>query len=260
MTASLPDVTQRLVSLCPSLTELVFDLGCGDRLVGRTRFCIHPAAGVDAVERVGGTKNPRIERILELRPDLVLMNEEENRREDAEALRGAGVAVHASMPRTAEDTARMVRDIAAALGEPGRGEVIAASIEAEATRVRAASAGPAVRYAYVIWRDPWMVAGDDTFVAGLLGLAGGVNVARGGERYPEVTLDGLRALAPEVVLLASEPFPFAVRHVEELSAALGWPAGRFELVDGELLSWHGSRTPRGIAYAGTLMARVRAGR
>ena len=95
----------RLVSLCPSLTELVFDLGAGDELVGRTKFCVHPADKVEAIEKVGGTKNPKLERIIELAPDLVLMNEEENRAEDAAALEAAGIQVHSSMPRTAADTA-----------------------------------------------------------------------------------------------------------------------------------------------------------
>ena len=108
----------RLVSLCPSLTELVFDLGLGGDLVGRTKFCIHPADGVAAVERVGGTKNPKVARIIELAPDLVLLNAEENRREDADALVRAGLRVHVSMPRDAAETAAMVRSIAGALGRP----------------------------------------------------------------------------------------------------------------------------------------------
>jgi iron complex transport system substrate-binding protein len=99
----------RIVSLCPSLTELVFDLGLGASLVGRTKFCIHPADGVGTVEKVGGTKNPKIDRIIELAPDLVLLNEEENRREDAEALQAAGLKCHVSFPHTALDTAEMVR-------------------------------------------------------------------------------------------------------------------------------------------------------
>src|ERR671914_2210003 len=106
----------RLVSLCPSLTELVFDLGRGDDLVGRTKFCVHPAGRVERIESVGGTKNPKVARIVELAPDLVLLNEEENRREDADALAAAGVRCHVSFPRDAPETATMVRSIAAALG------------------------------------------------------------------------------------------------------------------------------------------------
>jgi iron complex transport system substrate-binding protein len=241
----------RLVSLCPSLTELVFDLGRGGDLVGRTRFCVHPRELVGAVEVVGGTKNPKVERIVALRPDLVLLNEEENRREDGEALRAAGIACHTSMPRTAAETAAMVRSIGGALGRSEAAEAIAGRIEAAAERVRRESAAlPPVRYAYLIWRRPWMTASDDTFVAGLLGLAGGVNVFGGAEtRYPEITAAELAAAAPERVLLSSEPFPFKPEHAAELARLSGLPERTFHFVDGELLSWHGSRTVAGIPYA-----------
>jgi ABC-type Fe3+-hydroxamate transport system substrate-binding protein len=115
-----------------------------------------------------------------------------------------------------------------------------------------------VSYAYLIWREPWMTVNDDTFIGAMLALAGGRNVFGGeGERYPTVTLDRLRAASPDVVLLSSEPFPFAEKHVAELAAAAGWPASRFALVDGELLSWHGSRTPAGIDYAESIVRRAR---
>lgn len=241
----------RIVSLCPSLTELVFDLGAGEELVGRTKFCVHPAKQVDGVEKVGGTKNPRVSRIIELAPDLVLMNEEENRMEDAEALRSAGIAVHSSLPRNAADTAGMVRSIATAIHRPDAGEAIAKEIELRAVRVSDAAQGqPPVSYAYLIWREPWMSVSDDTFVAGLLALAGGRNVfGSAPERYPTIGLVALQGARPDVVFLSSEPFPFAERHAAELSAATGIPRDRIALVDGELLSWHGSRTPRGIDYA-----------
>ena len=241
----------RIVSLCPSLTELVFDLGVGDALVGRTKFCVHPADRVDAVEKVGGTKNPKVERILELAPDIVLMNEEENRLEDAESLRRAGIRVHTSMPRSAEETAAMVRSIGMALGRIREAEGIAAEIERRADRVRrTAGRYPPVRYACLIWREPIMTVNDDTFIAGLLALAGGQNVfADRTDRYPSISPAELHDADPLRVLLPDEPFPFQDRHVEELAAATGLPRERFVLADGELLSWHGSRTPRGIDYA-----------
>jgi iron complex transport system substrate-binding protein len=243
----------RVVSLCPSLTELVFDLGLGNSLVGRTKFCIHPEGKVDAVEKLGGTKNPKVERIVELAPDLVLMNEEENRIEDADTLRQAGIACHTSMPRTIGETADMVRSIGDALG-------IAGDIEARGNDVaERARSLPPVRYAYFIWREPWMSVNDDTFVHGLLGHAGGVNVfGSASDRYPVVTLEQLRDGNPHAVLLSTEPFPFAERHIAELSGKTGIARERIHIVDGELLSWHGSRTPRGIVYAGDLLDRVRA--
>jgi ABC-type Fe3+-hydroxamate transport system substrate-binding protein len=246
----------RLISLCPSLTELAFDLGAGDELVARTKFCIHPSDGVERVEKVGGTKNPKIERIIELGPDLVLMNEEENRREDAEAMRAAGLRVHASLPRTAEDTAAMVRSIGDAIGRRSRADEIAQDIERRAARVRRDARGRApVSFAYLIWREPWMTVNADTFVDAMLALAGGRNVfGANADRYPTITTDELRDAAPDKVLLSSEPFPFQEKHVDELSRRTGFPRERFALVDGELLSWHGSRTPQGIDYAESVIS------
>jgi ABC-type Fe3+-hydroxamate transport system substrate-binding protein len=249
----------RIVSLCPSLTELVFDLGRGDDLVGVTRFCVHPSEGVAPIEKVGGTKNPKVDRIVSLAPDLVLLNEEENRVEDAEALRAAGLRCHVSFPRTAAETAEMVRSIGEALGRPERAEAIAGEIEARAERARAAALGrPPVTYACLIWRRPWMAAAGGTFIDALLGLAGGANVfADRPDRYPEVSAAELAAAAPGAVLLTSEPFPFREEHAAELAAATGLPRERFVFVDGEMLSWHGSRTPRGIDYAASLMSVLR---
>jgi ABC-type hemin transport system substrate-binding protein len=135
----------RIVSLCPSLTELVYDLGRGDALVGRTKFCRHPADRVASVEKVGGTKDPKVERIVALRPDLVLLNEEENRREDAEALTAAGVPLHVSFPRDAQETADMVRSIGAAVDAPDAAARIAADIEQRSARVRAAASARVAR-------------------------------------------------------------------------------------------------------------------
>lgn len=245
----------KIVSLCPSLTELVFDLGAGDSLVGRTKFCVHPADRVEAVEKVGGTKNPKVERVIELAPDLVLMNEEENRAEDARALAEAGLRVHSSLPRTADDTAAMVRSIGIALSCSREAERIAADIERRADRVRRDAAKyPPIRYACLIWREPIMTVSDDTFIAGLLALPGGHNVfgARP-DRYPVITPDELHTADPLRVLLPNEPFPFQEKHVDELAALSRLPRDRFRLADGELLSWHGSRTPRGIDYAESLL-------
>lgn len=256
---SLPRV--RIVSLCPSITELLFEIGAGEELVGRTRFCIHPAGRVDAVEKVGGTKNPKIARIIELAPDVVFVNEEENRMEDARTLEMAGVAVHASFPRTARDTAAMVRSIGDAVGRGVAATLIAQDIEARAARVeRAARGRHPVRFAYLIWREPWMSVSADTYVSALLALPGGVNVfADAAERYPEITAQQLSGAHPDLVLLSSEPFPFRERHIMELVSLTGLPRDRFVLVDGELLSWHGSRTPRGIDYAEQVISNAVAG-
>ena len=250
----------RVVSLCPSLTELVFALGRGDALVGRTRFCCRPDGLVDRVERVGGTKNPKVDRVVALAPDLVLMNEEENRREDAEALRAAGVTLHVSFPKDAAGAAAVIRDVGRVLGAGGAADRLADDVERRAAAVRAraaarrAAGAPPVRWAYLVWRRPWMAVRDDTFVSALLDQAGGANVFAGAPaRYPEVTPEALGAARPDVVLLASEPFPFAAAHADELAAESGLPRGRFALADGELLSWHGPRTGAGAEYAEALL-------
>ncbi len=249
----------RIVSLCPSLTELVFDLGRGGDLVGRTKFCVHPTDRVGAIEKVGGTKNPKIDRIVQLAPDLVLLNEEENRREDAAELAAAGVRCHVSFPRDTAGTAEMVRAIGRALEREEAGERIASNIEARSARVRAAvRLRPPVSWAYLIWREPWMTVNADTFVDALLTQAGGRNVfGDRGERYPVVTLEELTAAEPDAVLLSTEPFPFEDKHAGELAALTGIARERFRLVDGEYLSWHGSRTPDGIDYAARVIAEVR---
>ncbi len=252
----------RIVSLCPSLTELVFDLGRGDDLVGITEYCVHPADRVGAIEKVGGTKTPAVERIAELAPDLVLLNEEENRREDAQALERRGVPCLTTFPRDVDGTARMVRVIAHALGRDAEGERIAADIESRAARVRAAAADlRPVRWAYLIWRKPWMAVNGDTFAHALLELAGGDNVfADSEERYPAIELHELSTAAPDLVLLCTEPFPFKDKHIDELVEATGLPRTAFRIADGEYLSWHGSRTPGGIDYAERLIAEARAAR
>jgi iron complex transport system substrate-binding protein len=249
----------RIVSLCPSLTELVFDLGRGPELVGITDYCVHPRPSVEAVEKVGGTKTPKVDRIVALAPDVVLLNEEENRREDADMLAGAGVRCCTTFPRDVPGTAEMVRVIGRELGRDEEAERIARDIEARAERVRRDARGlPAVRWAYLIWRKPYMSVNRDTFVDALLSLAGGVNVFAGrSERYPVVTADELRTAAPEVVFLCTEPFPFKDEHADELALATGLPRARFAIADGEYLSWHGSRTPAGIDYAESLIHSAR---
>ena len=245
----------RIVSLCPSLTELVFDLGLGEDLVGVTKFCVHPEEGVRGIEKVGGTKDPKVARIVELQPDLVLLNEEENRIEDAEALREASVPCHASMPRTIAETADMVRSIARALDRDGEGQRIAADIETRAARVKEESEGrERVPFAYLIWRGPWMSVNRDTFAHALLEHAGGRNVfGDRDDRYPEITLEELKQADPRLVLLCTEPFPFEAKHVDELVSGTGLAPERFSIADGEYLSWHGSRTPDGIDYAARLI-------
>jgi iron complex transport system substrate-binding protein len=245
---------RRIVSLCPSTTELVCDLGAADRLVGVTRFCVHPKPVVDAKVKVGGTKDPDIARIAELAPDLVLLNEEENRKEDLDALSKLGIRCHVSFPKTPVETAQAIRELGAVLESP-EGERLASRLEQaiHAAAARALGRAPC-RFAYLIWRRPWMSVTPDTFISALLELSGGVNVIPAGPtRYPELDLATLRQEPPDVVLLPSEPFPFSERHVDEVAQGVGIQRDRLRLVDGELLSWHGSRTLLGIPYAESVL-------
>jgi ABC-type Fe3+-hydroxamate transport system substrate-binding protein len=241
----------RIVSLCPSLTELVFALDRGGDLIGITDYCVHPADGVAGVERVGGTKTPAVDRIVELAPDLVLLNDEENRIEDARELQAAGLDCLSSLPRNPVETATMVRSIGHAVERQRLADEIASDIEQRAKRVESARRdSPSVRFTYLIWRKPWMTVNGDTFAHSLLTLAGGINVfASHPERYPRLTASELSDARSEVLLLASEPFPFTSIHAEELSALTGIESHRIHCVDGEYLSWYGSRTPDGIDYA-----------
>lgn len=255
MSARLPK-PMRIVSLCPSLTEMVFDFGLGDSLVGITKYCVHPCERVGAVEKVGGTKDPDVARILELRPDVVLVNEEENRKADADALEAAGVRIANSFPKTSLETAQMLRDYGVVLGCEERAEPIALDVEARTRGViaRAEERGATRTFAYLIWRKPWMSVNADTFASALLTQAGGRNVfADGDPRYHTIEAGDLRAAAPDRVLLCTEPFPFKDEHIAELAAATGLDPERFCIADGEFLSWHGSRTPGGVDYAEAIL-------
>ncbi len=236
---------ERLVSLVPSTTETLFALGLGDALVGYTRFCVHPADQVTPDKWVGGTKNPKIERIIALRPQLVLANREENRREDVETLEAAGVPVWVAEPTTVEEAIADIRTLGSLLNRRQQAARLASEIEAAVAQARAAEITP-WRFAYVIWREPWMAAGTQTFINNLLTLVGGVNVFEG--RYPAFDWETLRAARPDVVLLASEPYPFREEHAAEVRSALN-DAVQVHLVDGELLSWHGVRLREGVPYA-----------
>lgn len=240
----------RIVSLCPSITETLIALGGEAQLVGITRFCIHPADITADLCKVGGTKDPNLERILALAPDLVFVNEEENRKEDFEALRAAGLALDVSMTRRVDQVPDQLRHFGAQVGAVAQAEGLAQTLEGQLETLdtlRRARPRP-FTYAYLIWRNPWMAVGEDTYVADLLGRAGGRNVlAETADRYPEVSLNQLRALNPEVLFLPDEPFPFSEKHAPEVQAAL--PDAQIQLVSGDDCCWHGVRSLRGMRLA-----------
>jgi ABC-type Fe3+-hydroxamate transport system substrate-binding protein len=236
---------RRIVSLVPSLTEALFALGLGDRLVAVTDWCVHPAAAVAALPKVGGTKNPSLDRILELEPDLVVANQEENRRRDVERLTARGIPVWLTYPRTVRGAVTLLGELAG-LGAPAaRVDAVLRPIERAVEDAERRRPRRPKRFFCPIWKKPWMAVGSDTYADDLLRLCGGENVFahHGDRRYPLVEPHEIVAASPEVVLLPDEPYAFGPRDVAEL-AALELPAaasGRIHLIDGTLVSWYGPR-------------------
>jgi ABC-type Fe3+-hydroxamate transport system substrate-binding protein len=240
---------RRIVSLVPSVTESLADLGLCERVAGRTRHCVRPRPWVDGLPAVGGTKDPDPRRIAALMPDLIVVNHEENRPEQFPAL-GRLAPLPASTPRGVDEALDGLRALAARTGVPERGVALAATIGGlrEHARAHGATRAP-FTYAYVVWREPWMVAGGDTYVSALLAEVGAVNAfADRAARYPVVSLRELADAAPDRILLASEPYPFRAAHVP----AFGPLAPRCRLVDGQRLCWHGSRMREAFPYLETL--------
>jgi ABC-type Fe3+-hydroxamate transport system substrate-binding protein len=242
---------RRIVSLVPSLTEALFALGLGERVVGVTDWCVHPADAVAPLPKVGGTKDADVGAIAALAPDLVIANREENTRRVVERLERARIRVWVTYPRTVQDGAALLRELAslgatpeaiANVVEPVE-RAVAEAVQALATAKPAGSVRPGVFCP--IWRDPWMSVGPDTYAHALLELCGGRNVFadRVERRYPIVSLAEVAAAQPEVMLLPDEPYPFGPRDVREL-ARLDVPAarlGRIHRIDGTWVSWYGPR-------------------
>ena len=237
-------VPRRIVSLVPSLTETLIAFGCGDRIVGRTRYCVEPRDVVDTIETVGGTKNPDIERILALEPDLVVLNKEENRREDAQALIGRGIPVLVTHPRSVEDAASMLEDLGRAVGavESAAALTDACRRALEEARAYARRRAP-IRVFCPIWRNPWMTFRTSTYIGSVLASVGLENVFDDEGSSDFFTIEIADALARDlqVILLPDEPYVFRRKHGEELRT-LGAKA-QILYVDGRDLSWYGPRVP-----------------
>ena len=233
---------QRIVSLVPSQTELLFDLGIGEQVVGITKFCVHPEEARAGRRRVGGTKTPDLARIRALKPDFVLANREENRAEDIAAI-GEFAPVYVTDVNSLPQALAMTRAVGFALGAEACAARLAADIESAFAGLPALDGR---RCAYLIWREPWMAAGGGTFIGDLMLRLGLVNVFETRSRYPELTLEQLAAAEPELILLSSEPYPFKRAHGAELIAAL--PRARIVPVDGEMFCWPGSRLLAAAGY------------
>jgi len=239
----------RIVSLCPSTTETLVAFGLGGSLVGVTRYCVHPREALEGVPRVGGTKNPDLGAIAALSPDLVLCNAEENRAADVAAL-AARHRVDVSHPTRVADVAPLLRHLGALTGSEPAAEGWARAVEAKLAAARAR--GP-VRFGYLVWKSPWMAAAAGTYVSSLLETFGGENVyPAGGDPWPKTSEETLARIAPGLLVLPDEPYPFGETDAARWREIV--PAARVALVSGEDFCWHGVRTLRGLDAAGSLLS------
>lgn len=228
----------RIVSLVPSATETLLALGV--RPVACTRFCEQPG-----IATVGGTKDPEVERVGGLEPDLVVVNDEENRLEDVERLGRLGLALHSMSPRSVAEVGPAVAALAGAIGADVPEPFTAAGWDRWLEERRRPRPGGPRRTFVAVWRRPWMTLAGDTYGSSLLQLLGCFNVfAGGGVRYPTVELADAASRRPELVLLPTEPYPFKERH--EAEVAEGIPGAEVRIVDGQDLFWWGIRTPAAV--------------
>lgn len=238
----------RIVSLVPSITELVCDLGLAPLLVGRTGFCIHPRAEVRRIPKVGGTKTVDLERIRALQPTHVILNIDENEKPAADALSGFVPHLVVTHPQAPLDNLDLYRLIGGIFGRTEAAEALCTRFEAVHAALAAESPAP-VRTLYLIWKDPWMTVSRDTYLSRTLALAGFETLPNDATaRYPEISLDDASVAQAELVLLSSEPYRFRDKHVAELAALPALRGKRVSLVDGEMTSWYGSRAIAGLAY------------
>jgi ABC-type Fe3+-hydroxamate transport system substrate-binding protein len=225
----------KIVSLVPSLTELVIDLGLSEKLSGRTRFCIHPERVIRNIPVIGGTKNPQIEKIISLSPDIIIANREENRREDIEQL-GKKAEIYLTDITSIEDALLTIHDLGNKLDADARASELIEKIHHELDQIPDEKPLSA---AYLIWRMPWMTAGNNTYIHSVLQRWKLENIFYHQSRYPKTTLEEISVEEPDIILLSSEPFPFAEKHISEVQNVCN--DSRILLVDGEWFSWYGSR-------------------
>lgn len=236
----IPASPQRIISLVPSQTELLFYLGLGERVIGITKFCVHPKKWFRSKTRIGGTKQLNFELIRELKPDLIIANKEENNKEDIEQL-ATDFPVWISDVNHFNDALEMIQLIAQTTNT-NASEMLSV-IATEFQQLTPIS--PTKKTLYLIWKDPYMAAGSETFIHDIMQRYGLENVLPN-SRYPQLTEEAIIELNPELILLSSEPYPFTKSHIPELQQLI--PQAEIKLVDGEMFSWYGSRLKLVPAY------------
>lgn len=240
----------RIVSLVPSITELLFHLGLGQHVVARTTFCIHPAQALADVPRVGGTKKPNIEKLRDLRPSHVIVNVDENRKEDVQAIAAFTPHVVVTHPLEPDDNLGLYRLAGELFGKRAEAEGLCDEFARARDELEAASASlPRRRVLYLIWHDPWMTISRDTYISKTLALANWQTAFHDPDtRYPQVPADEALLADTDLVLFSSEPFPFKDTHMDTLRKLTGDTDTPFEFIDGEMTSWYGSRAVEGLRY------------
>lgn len=237
---------KRIISLVPSQTQLLFDLGLNEEVVGITKFCIHPEDQFKRKSKIGGTKKLNIELIRSLQPDLIIGNKEENEKDQIEVLMEE-FPVWMSDIYDLEDAKQTISQIGALVNREPEAAYLNHLIQAGFNDLQTLALQNNInqKVAYLIWRKPYMFAGTGTFIHDILTVNGLHNVVKEG-RYPEMELKDLEVLAPDLVFLSSEPYPFKEQHIAEIQDAL--PNARVILVDGEMFSWYGSRLVKAVQY------------
>jgi ABC-type Fe3+-hydroxamate transport system substrate-binding protein len=239
---------KRIVSLVPSQTELLYSLGLDEEVLGITKFCVHPNKWFTTKQRVGGTKTVKIDLIKNLQPDLIIANKEENVKEQIEALNSIA-PVWVSDIHSLNDALIMIKSIGELVNKPIDANKIVSDIKVEFEQLRFSKTR--YRTAYLIWKDPFMAAGSDTFINDVMSYCGFDNILKDHLRYPQITVEQIQAKECELLMLSSEPYPFKEKHVKELQQQL--PRTRIILVDGEFFSWYGSRLLLASTYLKTLI-------
>lgn len=239
---------RRIISVVPSQTELLYDLGLEDEVIGITKFCVHPESWFRNKTRIGGTKKLDIEKIRSLKPDLIIANKEENEQEQIEEL-AKEFPVWISDIQTIPQALQMIQAVGHITGKGTAANALVDEIVTSFNNLPKAAVPK--RVTYFIWYNPWMSVGKDTFISNMITTIGWQNILADKSRYPELTLEELKAYNPELVLLSSEPYPFKEKHVAEIQAIL--PEADIRLVDGEMFSWYGSHMKAAIPYMQSLL-------
>ena len=248
---SISSSPQRIISLVPSQTELLYHLGLDESVVGITKFCIHPEHWFRSKQRIGGTKNVNHEIIARLKPDLIIGNKEENTKDEIEKL-AQQFPVWLSNISKLNEAIDMIRQLSFITSTTIKGEKLISAIQASFSNLIPIS--KPLKVCYLIWQNPYITVGGDTFISDMLNRCGFINVYAETPRYPEITLADMAAREIDIVLLSSEPFPFKEKHLFELQSQLTGP--QIMLADGELFSWYGSRLLKSPGYFQTLINKL----